>query len=96
MVVVDDHGREAVGCCGNPMVSTPNRSKYVVISATPVDLMGAAFNPSSGGPARQVQRRLKAPEIDELLTAYLAGDPVRAIVRFGVSRTTVKSQVTRR
>jgi len=24
MIVADDHGREAVGCYGNPIVSTPN------------------------------------------------------------------------
>lgn len=64
---------------------------------TKVDLDGQHSNPSPGGPTRQAQRRLKPTEIDQLLTAYLAGDLVRDIAAsFGVSRTTVMGHVTRR
>jgi DNA-directed RNA polymerase specialized sigma24 family protein len=57
---------------------------------------GQHSNPVSPRPARQAQRRLKPAEIDELLTAYLAGDLIRDIAaRFGVSRTTVIGHVTR-
>jgi transposase len=58
---------------------------------------GRLSNPTSPGPRRQIQRRLKPDEIDQLLIAYLAGDLVADIAaRFGVSRTTVLGHVGRR
>jgi len=58
---------------------------------------GQHSNPSRSGSTRQVQRRLRPSEIDQLLAAYLAGDLVRDIAaRFGLSRTTVIGHVTRR
>ena len=58
---------------------------------------GRLSNPIAPGPLRQIQRRLKPDEIDQLLSAYLAGDLVADIAaRFGVSRTTVHDHVGHR
>jgi DNA-binding CsgD family transcriptional regulator len=58
---------------------------------------GQLSNPAPRGSTGQSQRRLKPAEIDQLLTAFTAGQLVNDIAaRFGVSRTTVIGHVTRR
>ena len=59
--------------------------------------MGRYSNPPSATSIRRVQRRLTSDDIDEILTAYMAGDLVHDIaVRHGVHRSTVMDHVTRR
>lgn len=59
--------------------------------------MGRYSNPPSQSSSRRVQRRLTADEIDELLEAYVAGEPICDIAaRHSVHRTTVIAHVTRR
>ena len=63
----------------------------------PDEQVGRYSNPPRPGPVRQLQRRLTADEIDELLEAYMNGEPIRDIAfRHGVHRTTVIGHVTRR
>lgn len=59
--------------------------------------VGRYSNPPRPDTVRQLQRRLTTDEIDELLEAYVAGEPIRDIAaRHGIHRTTVIGHVTRR
>mgnify|MGYP000885622684 FL=1 len=59
--------------------------------------VGRYSNPPSSSPTRRVQRRLTPDEVDDILEAYVNGEPIRDIAfRHGVHRTTVLGHVTRR
>jgi len=72
-----------------PRSSTPNRSIYLVVVTTSVDLWRPPSNP--------LQRRLTETEIDDLLTRYEVGSTIEAVVKeFGVHPATVMTHLEHR
>ena len=85
--------RQPFGFSFKPCPDQGRQTDFVVISTTPVDLMGRLSNPTP----RPVQRRLGRAEIDTIINNYQAGQSLRAIAKLlDIHHHTIAAQLQRR